>query len=97
MTKYLKSYSSITSGTMAGRDDGYAYTAYQVFDDIESVAKSHGKNKEEQYFEIHAVNQDEFQKEIQLAKERIESRKKEAERAKKMKELQKLKDELGED
>ncbi|PLS19533.1 hypothetical protein CVD28_03705 [Bacillus sp. M6-12] len=97
MRKYLKSYTAITSGTMAGRDDGYPYTAYQVYNDIEEVAKFHGTRRDEQYFEIHAVNEEEFQKEIQLAKERIEAKKQEEERAKKQKQLEKLKAELGEE
>lgn len=96
MKKYLKSYTAITSGTMAGRDDGYPYTVYQVYNDIEEVAKYHGTKREEQYFEIHAVNEEEFAKEIKQAKERIEEKKKEKERAKKLKQLEQLKAELGE-
>lgn len=96
MQKYLKSYTAITSGTMAGRDDGYPYTAHQVYNNIEEVAKYHGTKRDEQYFEIHAVNEEAFQKEVQLAKERIETKKKEEERDKKLKELAKLKAELGE-
>jgi hypothetical protein len=94
--KYLKSFTAITSGTMAGRDDGYPYTDYHVYNSIEDVAKYHGTRRDEQYFEIHAVNEEEFEKEIQLTKERIQEKKNEEERAKKVKQLEELKVELGE-
>lgn len=97
MKGYLKSFTAITSGTMAGREDGYPYTDYHVYNNIEEVAKYHGTRRDEKYYEIHAVNEEEFQKEIQQAKEQIEAKKQAEERAKKMKELKKLKEELGEE
>lgn len=97
MKKYLKSFTAITSGTMAGRDDGYPYTDYQVYNSIEEVAKYHGKKRDEKYYEIDAVNEEEFHKEIEKTKEKIEKKKQEAEREAKMKEFERLKQELGEE
>jgi hypothetical protein len=95
--KFLKTYTAITTGSMAGRDDGYPYTALQLLNDMDSVAKSHGTEKDERYYEVHAVNEVEFEKELQLTKERIKEVEKEKERAKKQAQLEKLKKELGEE
>lgn len=97
MRQYLKTYTEITSGTMAGRDDGYPYTELRLLKDMNEVAKYHGTKRDEKYFVVEAVNEKEFETELQIAKEQIEEEKKEAELAKKRKVLAELKAELGED
>lgn len=97
MKKYLKSYTAITTGSMAGRDDGYPYTAYQVLDSIEDVARYHGKRSDEQYFEIHAVDETEFLKAIEKAKDEINEKNRMAERERKQQEILRLQEELREE
>ena len=97
MRQFLKTYTALTTGTMAGRDDGYPYTKLQLLKDMNEVAKCHGTKKDEQYYVVEAVNPTEFEKELQKAKEQIVEEKKKAERDKKIKELERLKAELGEE
>jgi hypothetical protein len=94
MKRYLKSYDAIATGSE--REYGYSYTDYQVFNSIEEVAKYHGTKRDEKYFEIHSVNEEDFQREIQKAKERIEEQRREEEIARKRRQLEELKAELGE-
>lgn len=97
MRQYLKTYTAITSGTMAGRDDGYPYTALQLLKNMNEVAKYHGTRNNEQYYVVEAVDEKEFEQELQKAKEQIAEEKKKAERDKKLKEFERLKAELGEE
>lgn len=94
MKKYLKAYTAITTGSMAGRDDGYPYTAYSVYDNIKELAKFHGQQKDEQYFEIHAVNELLFLEAVEKAKEEINAEKKKVERERKLKEIERLQREV---
>lgn len=97
MNKYLKSYTAITRGTMAGRDDGYPYTEYHVYNSIEDVAKYYDTQPDEQYYEIHAVNKDDFKQKIQEVKQQIEAQTKAQELERKRQRLAQLKVELGEE
>jgi hypothetical protein len=93
--KYLKTYTTYTTGTLGGRDDGYPYTAKQTFDNMEELAKAHGTKRDEKYFIIKEVEQEAFLEEIYKIKEEIAKKKEEEERERKMKQLRQLQKELG--
>lgn len=38
--KFLKVYTDVITGSMAGRDDGYPCTKYVVYNNIEQLAKN---------------------------------------------------------
>lgn len=97
MQQYLKTYTAITSGTMAGRDNGYPYTAFQLMNDMKQVAECHGTKRDEKYYVIEAVDEMEFETELQKMKEQITEEKIKKEHAQKMEELARLKAELGEE
>ena len=40
--KFLKVYTDVITGSMAGRDDGYPCTKYVVYNNIEQLAKNYG-------------------------------------------------------
>jgi hypothetical protein len=88
--RYLKAFT-------AEGDDFYPYTEYVVFNDIETLALYHGKEKDERYFLIQEVDMPVFLKEIEKAKQRIAERKAQEEREKKRKLFEQLKAELGEE
>ncbi|WCK57576.1 hypothetical protein PP175_26285 (plasmid) [Aneurinibacillus sp. Ricciae_BoGa-3] len=92
---YLKAYTTYTFGTPAGRDDGYPYTAYQVFEDMESLVKEHEKRENERYFLIEEVNTVAFLEKIKAIQKVLKEKEEEVIRAKKMAELEKLKKELN--
>lgn len=96
MEKYLKTYTSITSGTIGGREDGYPYTQTQLHENIEVLAKNYGTKEDEKYYILEAVNEEEFEQKIQEIKERLEKEEKEEKRKTKLNELERLKTELGE-
>lgn len=56
--RYLKTYTSYTSGSYAGRDDGYPTTSYQTFGSFDELAKSYGKKPNEKYFQLTPIPQD---------------------------------------
>jgi hypothetical protein len=60
--RYLKAFT-------AEGDGFYPYTEYVVFDDIETLALYHGKEKDERYFIIQEVDMPTFLKEIEKAKQ----------------------------
>ena len=42
MGKVLKVWQGVTSGSYAGRDDGYPETKYQVYDSMRDLARDYG-------------------------------------------------------
>lgn len=52
MTKYLKMWTGRTTGTIAGRDDGYPTTKYIVFNSFEDMLETYGGSPDESYYEL---------------------------------------------
>lgn len=62
--KYMKTWMGVTSGTMAGRDDGYPERKYRHYDSIDELARDFGKQKDEKYFELKPLRTEDLQNEI---------------------------------
>ena len=94
--RYLKQYEGVTSGSFAGRDDGYPETKFMTFSDVVSLSKDYGKRKDEQYFKLVPIAKEELEKEVAQSLEAQHKQAKIAEKTKienQIKELQnKLKD-----
>lgn len=54
--KYLKTWMGFTSGSYAGRDDGYPQEKSRTFTDLDELARSFGSEKNERYFKVEEVN-----------------------------------------
>ncbi len=57
----------VTSGTMAGREDGYPEMKFRYFDSIESLAKSYGQHKDEKYYELTELDNVEVKEKVAKA------------------------------
>lgn len=61
MGKVLKVWQGVTSGSYAGRDDGYAETKYQVYDSMRDLARDYGKKRNEKHYKLEEVNSKELE------------------------------------
>lgn len=75
MTKYLKTWTGLTTGTLAGRDDGHPITKYKFFNSFDDLLKTHGSDPDEKYFKLVDI-QNEVEKEIYKDSKEIELAKK---------------------
>ena len=71
--KYLKVYTTLTSGTMAGRDDGYPEDK-MGFVNEESMAKNYNSQRNERYFEVRELSKEEVQGIVKPTLERLEEK-----------------------
>jgi len=73
--KYLKTYMGVTSGSMAGRDDGYPEMKFRHYDNFEDLAKDFGKCKDEKYYYLTEINNEELEKEVadKLEEQRVKA------------------------
>lgn len=51
-TKYLKTWTGVVTGSMAGRDDGYPITKQAMYDSIEDLTRNYKKDKDEKYYKL---------------------------------------------
>jgi molecular chaperone DnaK (HSP70) len=56
--KYMKTWMGVTSGTMAGRDDGYPEMKYRHYNSIDELAKDFGKQSQEKYYLLSELDKD---------------------------------------
>jgi hypothetical protein len=101
--KVAKYYTSYTTGTLAGRDDGYPVTRRSVYDldnnsERARLAADHGTQPNERYFRFteEPIDYADMQAEVERIKAVIAEQKRENELANKRAQLQQLKRELGE-
>lgn len=84
----------VTSGSMAGRDDGYPEMKFRHYTQIDELAKDFGKQKEEKYYELTELSHDKLN---ELVVESLEKQKELAKNKKKeelQKQIEKLQQEL---
>ena len=107
MIRYVIKFTNFTSGSMAGRDDGYPYTDQRTFDDMESFLKGLKTiNRIESYYaeEVSIIPKEKLDKEIAsfehhqaMVKAYRERKDKEARLEQLRKETELLEKELGRD
>ena len=62
--KYLKTWTGVTSGSYAGRDDGYPVEKSRTFTDLDELARSFGSEKNEKYFKVQEISVADLKNEI---------------------------------
>lgn len=67
---YLKTFMSVTSGTLGGRDDGYPEQK-MVLVNQEELSKNFGTTRKEVYFELRELSKDELEEIVLPTLERI--------------------------
>ncbi|MFW6026329.1 MAG: hypothetical protein ACOCRX_08300 [Candidatus Woesearchaeota archaeon] len=55
--KYLKVYTGLSTGTLAGRDDGHPVTKMTLLNNLEELVKNYtGKEKDLRYYKLEEIN-----------------------------------------
>ena len=93
--KYLKTYTSVITDSIGGRDDGYLCTKHIVYGNIETLVKGYGTKEDEKYYKLETMDIKELEKEIVTIKEKIEQNKQQEILKEKEKQYELLKQELG--
>lgn len=92
--KYLKVWEGVTSGSFAGRNDGYPETKYTVYNSLEDLSRHFGKCKNERYYKLERVGNSELEKVVKEVQEEMAIKKEEQKKLQIEKEMEKLKKEL---
>lgn len=93
--KFLKMYTSVITGSIAGRDDGYPCTKYEVYNNIEELSKDYGTKSNEKYYNLEEIDPEKLANEVTLIKKELEEKRKQEVIANKERQYQILKKELG--
>ena len=93
--KFLKVYTDVITGSMAGRNDGYPCTKYVVYDNIEQLSKNHGTKADEKYYNLEEIDPENLANEVALIKKELEEKRKQEVIANKERQYEMLKKELG--
>jgi len=93
--KFLKVYTDVITGSMAGRNDGYPCTKYVVYNNIEQLAKNYGTKADEKYYNLEEIDLEKLANEVALIKKELEEKRKQEVIANKERQYEMLKKELG--
>ena len=93
--KFLKTYTGVITNSLAGRDDGYPCTKYEVYSSIEQLSKNYDTKADEKYYSLEEIDLEKLAHEVALAKEGLEGKRKQEIIANKERQYEMLKKELG--
>lgn len=75
--KYLKTYMGVTSGSYAGRDDGYPEMKYVLYNSIDELARDFGKQRDEKYYSVSELDKNVFHDNVKKTLEKQKGKAKE--------------------
>lgn len=92
--KYLKTWTGVTTGSFAGRDDGFPETKYRVYNSLESLARGFRSFKDERHYKLERMNDNELEEIVKEIREENKKRKEKERKVKLRSEIQDLQKEL---
>ena len=93
--KFLKIYTGVITGSLAGRDDGYPCTKYVIYNNIEELSKNHGTKTDEKYYSLEEIDPKKLAGQVALTKKELEEKRRQEIIANKERQYEALKKELG--
>lgn len=92
--KYLKTWTTLTTGSYAGRDDGYPIEKSQVFNTLPELARSYGTQKNESYYALQELNHKDLMKAVESSLTEQQERAKEKKKKEIEDKIKKMQNEL---